>query len=87
MRPHFVQAHDNLGIIHALGGDVEQAIAEFETALRYDPKSCEAETNLGQALQRAGRRDEARMHWQHALAVDPRCQGAAKALAATDVRS
>ena len=84
LRPSFAQAHDNLGIIYALGGDGEHAIAAFETALRFDPTSCEAETNLGHALQRAGRRDEARRHWQHAVAVDARCAGAAKALAALD---
>ena len=27
-------AHNNLGVIHALNGDVEKAVAEFETAVR-----------------------------------------------------
>jgi tetratricopeptide (TPR) repeat protein len=84
LKPHFAQAHDNLGIIYALGGDDAQAIAAFETALRLDPNSCQAETNLGHALQRARRTDDARRHWAHAIATDPGCGAAAKALAAVD---
>jgi Flp pilus assembly protein TadD len=52
----------------------------FRTALRLDPKNCQAATNLGVALEQSGRLDEARQQWTHAVDVDPTCESARRAL-------
>jgi Flp pilus assembly protein TadD len=53
----------------------------FRTALRLDPKNCQAATNLGVALEQSGQVAEAREQWTHALDMDPTCESARKALA------
>jgi hypothetical protein len=54
--------------------------ALFRTALRLDPKNCQAATNLGVALEQSGKVDEARQEWTRALEVDPTCESARRAL-------
>jgi tetratricopeptide (TPR) repeat protein len=60
--------------------DIERAIESFRTALRLDPGSCTAAINLGNALEQAGRPEEARREWQLAVERDPTCEGAKRAL-------
>jgi Flp pilus assembly protein TadD len=48
--------------------------------VRLDPGSCTATINLGHALERAGRGEEARREWQLAFERDPMCEGAKRAL-------
>jgi tetratricopeptide (TPR) repeat protein len=67
-----VDAHNNLGVVLAGAGRVEEAISHFETALRIDPRSADAHVNLGIALSGLpGRMPDAIGHFQAALRIRP----------------
>jgi tetratricopeptide (TPR) repeat protein len=58
-RPRDAQGHNVLGGVLQKVGDLEGAIQEFRQAIRLDLRLTEAHVNLGQALAKAGRKDEA----------------------------
>lgn len=49
--------HVNRGIIHMHARDLERAVADYEAAIRLEPKLAEAHVNLGIALLHIGGRD------------------------------
>ena len=50
IRPQSATAHNNLGVTLAALGRSDEAIAEYEQALRLDGKSAQIPYNLGLAL-------------------------------------
>jgi eukaryotic-like serine/threonine-protein kinase len=60
VEPHFALAHATLGWVHLLTGKPDAGIAALERALALSPESTLYLAQLGQALARVGRRDEAR---------------------------
>jgi len=50
----------------------DEAIAEFELAVRFDPTSAKAHRNLGDALASADRGEEGLSHLRRAVELDPR---------------
>ena len=64
-------AHNNLGLIEANRGELDQAVAEYGAALSSGGGVAELQNNLGQALARLGRLDEARQHLLEALRQEP----------------
>jgi tetratricopeptide (TPR) repeat protein len=67
-----VDAHNNLGVVLARAGRVEEAISHFEAALGIDPNSADAHVNLGIALSGIpGRMPEAIRHFEAALRIKP----------------
>jgi tetratricopeptide (TPR) repeat protein len=70
--PTSARAHNNLGYLLNASGRVPEAIAQFEKALRLDPKYIDAHNNLGSALQDLpGRLDDAIAHYREALRLKP----------------
>jgi tetratricopeptide (TPR) repeat protein len=65
-------SHNNFGYILIQRHSVDQAIAEFQSALRMNPGLARAHLNLGGALLRKGELDEAIAHFRQALQLDPR---------------
>ncbi len=65
------ELHNNLGRVHLSRGEVERAEAEFQAALRLDPKNAEALLNLGALHRAAGRTELAQRSIERALQVDP----------------
>ena len=53
------QTHLEAGRAHMEAGQWDEAIAEFEAAVRLDPSSAEAHFQLGNAYTHKGRLDEA----------------------------
>jgi Tfp pilus assembly protein PilF len=64
-------AHNNLGLVLAERGALEEAINEFRRAVEIDPAFVEAHTNLGNFLAQRGSRQEAIDHLRRALQIDP----------------
>jgi tetratricopeptide (TPR) repeat protein len=53
--PDYAVAYNNRGWAYYMKGDWDQAIADFETALRLDPNNAFIKRNLENALQARGR--------------------------------
>ena len=64
-------AHNNLGLILAGRGEVDEAIAHFQKALDIQPDHVQAHNNLGLALADRGESDEAIAHYRKALDLKP----------------
>jgi protein O-mannosyl-transferase len=66
-------AQYSLGNALLQNGEVDEAIAHFQTALQINPDNAETHYNLANALAQRGREDEAIIHYQRALQIDPDC--------------
>jgi protein O-mannosyl-transferase len=73
-------AHNNLGYLCVDRGELDKAIAHFETAARirsskrdahYDVGSAFVQMNLADALARKGQADEAMAHYEEAIRLQP----------------
>src|SRR5438270_1593924 len=73
-------AHNNLGYLCVDRGDLDKAISHFETALRirssrlvthYNVGSAFMQMNLADALARKGQSDEAMVHYDEAIKLEP----------------
>jgi protein O-mannosyl-transferase len=64
-------AHNNLGIVLAGKGRVDEAIGHFHQALAIDPNCAEPQNNLGVVLAGQGRFDEAIRHYREAVRIKP----------------
>lgn len=67
----FAQPHFRLGIIYAERGMTEEAVAEYEMAIRLDPDYPKSYLNLGAVLSEAARTDEAIRAFRAAIRLDP----------------
>jgi tetratricopeptide (TPR) repeat protein len=67
----FAQPHFRLGIIYSERGMIDEAVAEYEAAIRTDPDYPKSYLNLGAVLSEAGRTDEAAVAFRGALRIDP----------------
>lgn len=65
--PNDDHCHKNLGLILNRQGRHAEAAAEFEAAVRLNPRSAEALNNLAAMYVKLGRTDEAISHYQHAV--------------------
>jgi tetratricopeptide (TPR) repeat protein len=64
-------AHINFGNAFLMEGKVQDAIGQYEQALRLDPNDPSVPVNLATALLSAGRFEEAIGHYEQALRIDP----------------
>ena len=63
---HHALAHCLLG-----QGKLDEAVEAFRTAGHYLPESAKAQRDLGDALARTGRTEEALVHLRQAVQLDP----------------
>ena len=69
--PQFFEAHNSIGNLLALRGQLDEAIAHYQKALEIKPDFAEGHSNLGVALAGRGQFDEAIAHCQKALEISP----------------
>ena len=69
--PGKARAHGNLGSALEAEGRTEEAIREYQTALKFQPDYYQALNNLGSALVTQGRQDEAIEAFQKTLSLKP----------------
>ena len=65
-------AYDNLGVVLAQKGLLDEAIPYFKKTLEKSPNFIAAHNNLGNALLQKGQVDEALEHFKKAVEIDPR---------------
>ena len=61
----------NVGVIHAMRGQYEEAIPYFHTAIQIDPDLVAGHVNLGSSYQALNRMEEARSSLARVLELDP----------------
>jgi tetratricopeptide (TPR) repeat protein len=69
LRPENAAAHLQLGLLLSAKGNVKEAIAHEEEAIRLDPKSYDAYINLGNVYLDARDYDNAKTRFERALAM------------------
>jgi len=69
--PFYANCLQNLGIIHAQGGDPNQAVNYFKRAVEVDPHQSSFLNNLGTALNDLGRFSEAIPYLERAIKITP----------------
>ena len=67
----YAEAHYDVGTACLQVGRVQDAIEQFEQALRLKPDDAKAHNNLGNALLQSGNTGEATRHYQQALLIQP----------------
>ena len=70
-RVTLAQEHFERGVAHHNQGHLDEAIREYQAALRINPDFAEAHLNLGMAYGQQGRPDEAIREYQAALRINP----------------
>jgi lipoprotein NlpI len=53
IQPDHAQAHNNIGIILARAGKIDEAVVHFQKALQIDPKYTDARLNLQSIVKKA----------------------------------
>ncbi|HKV35955.1 MAG TPA: tetratricopeptide repeat protein [Pyrinomonadaceae bacterium] len=81
----YSRAHNNLGVLMLREGRWDEAYDSFIAALKLENfRYAEASYNLGRVYSARGQHDLAVREWRRALAVDPKHDAAAQALARGD---
>jgi tetratricopeptide (TPR) repeat protein len=78
--PKDARAHNNLGSLYLLQGDLERALSQCNRALAINPDFEEAEYNLGAVALRREDFPTATTHFERALELNPRFESARAAL-------
>jgi tetratricopeptide (TPR) repeat protein len=66
-----VIAHGNLGTVFRQMGRLDEAIAQYKTALQIQPNDADSHNNLGAVLRQKGKVDEAITQYHLALQIKP----------------
>jgi hypothetical protein len=68
---NYAMAHCYMGNALSSAGKVQEAIREYEQALRIKPDYADAHCNLGSALRRVDKLEDAIAHYEQALRIKP----------------
>ena len=70
IKPDYVEAHYQRGVLLALAGRTEEARAEFENVINMDPRDSRGHNNLGCILFEAGNAADAEASFQRSVEAD-----------------
>jgi len=84
LAPGYVTGHQWYGGFLSRRGDLTEALAQLEEAVRLDPLSGIVRISMGGVLESLGRFDEAREQYEAALRIDPGFAAAYTSLGALD---
>ncbi|MCX7992392.1 MAG: tetratricopeptide repeat protein [Fimbriimonadales bacterium] len=79
-RPNYADVRNRLGVVLTALGRDEEAIDQFITAVRINPRYVEAHINLAIAYYELGYAEQAKAHYQQVLEFDPDNRVAREAL-------
>jgi superkiller protein 3 len=79
-RPNYADVRNRLGVVLTAQGRNEEAVDQFITAIRINPRYVEAHINLAIAYYELGYKDQAKAHYQQVLEYDPDNRVAREAL-------
>ena len=71
MRPNFVDALDSRGLVNLKSGQTKNAIADFDAALKINPRLTSSLYGRGLAKKRSGAISEGDLDIANARAMDP----------------
>jgi tetratricopeptide (TPR) repeat protein len=74
--PDCAMAYISLGNLVLAKGNKDEAVSDFQTALKIEPDDRMAHIGLGNALMQEGRLDEALVHYRRATEIRPEREGA-----------
>ncbi len=69
--PESFKGHNGLGIVYNKQGQLDEAIKEYLTAIRFKPAYADAHYNLGNVYEKQGQLDEAIKEYKLALSLKP----------------
>jgi tetratricopeptide (TPR) repeat protein len=76
LRPEYIEAHHNLGLLLVDEGKIEEAIAHYNTVIRLDPKNAGVHDDMGMALSKMGKIEDAIDHYKEAIRINPKSASA-----------
>ncbi|HUI06666.1 MAG TPA: tetratricopeptide repeat protein [Verrucomicrobiae bacterium] len=65
------ETYRNLGVALMRANRIQEAVTQFDLALRFDPDLADVHYNLGLAFMRLGRPQAAAAHWEQVLRLEP----------------
>ena len=71
LKPAYRETHNELGVAYAALGDLEKAVQTWEALVALQPDFAPAYFNLGRALWRLERRQQARAYWRKGVELMP----------------
>ena len=71
LKPNHFEAHNNIGNILVLRGDIDDAVAHIRRALEINPEYPQAHNSLGTVLLAQGNLSEALVHFRRAVELMP----------------
>lgn len=71
LKPAYRETHNELGVAYASLGDLEKAVETWEALVALQPDFAPAYFNLGRALWRLERRQQARAYWRKGVELMP----------------
>lgn len=80
--PYSPKAHNNMGDVYCLEGDLEKAALEFQRAIELKPDYADAYHNLANTYLKMGRVNEAVFNYKKALEFNPNLQQSRRSLEA-----